>query len=339
MAGVLPGLACVIALAAAAKGLSLASGGQVSAILLAVLLGILWRNLFGLGPWAEPGLRVADRTLLRTGIALVGLRLTLAVLAGVSLVALPVVVAAVVVAMVAAVALGRLFRVAPGVRRLLAAGTAICGCTAIIAVAPLIRARQQDIGIAIACVVLFGSLAMVAYPWLAHVFFAQDVAAAGMFFGASIQDTSQIVGASMIYEQQFDAPGAVAIAGLTKFIRTLGLLVVVPVAAMWMARSEAAEARERPKGLRRNALPWFVIAFVVLVGVRTLGDAVVDGPVWRQLLDWAQRASEMLLLCGMAAVGLGITFEHLREAGWRPLAVAFLAASATGATALALLHL
>jgi len=53
----------------------------------------------------------------------------------------------------------------------------------------------------------------------------------------------------------------------------------------------------------------------------------------------AQRSSEMLLLCGMAAVGLGITFTHLREAGWRPLAVAFLAATATGATALALLHL
>jgi uncharacterized integral membrane protein (TIGR00698 family) len=339
LARTLPGLAVAIALAAAAKGLSLASGGQVSAIMLAVLLGILWRNVLGLGPWADAGLHVADRRLLRIGIALIGLRLTLAVLAGVSLVALPVVVASVVVALLATIVLGRLFGIAPGVRRLLAAGTAICGCTAIIAVAPLIRARQQDIGIAIACVVLFGSLAMLAYPWLAHVFFAGDVAAAGMFFGASIQDTSQIVGASMIYEQQFGTPGVVAIAGLTKFIRTLGLLVVVPVAAMWMARSEAAAERERPKGLRRNALPGFVIWFVVLVGVRTLGDAVMDGPAWRQALEWAQRASEMLLLCGMAAVGLGITFTHLREAGWRPLAVAFLAASATGATALALLHL
>ncbi len=311
----------------------------MSAILLAILFGILWRNIAGLGGWAEPGLDFAGKTLLRIGIALIGLRLTLALLADVSLVAVPVVIACVVVALFAAVGLGRLFGISPGIRRLLAAGTAICGCTAIIAVAPLLRSRQQDIGISIACIVLFGSLAMIAYPWIAHALFGTDVAAAGMFFGASIQDTSQVVGASLIYAQQFDAPDAVAIAGLTKFMRTFGLLVLVPVAAMWMARTAAEEDVARPKGLRRSALPGFVIVFMLLVGVRTVGDAFVGGDSWNRLLELAQQASEMLLLCGMAAVGLGITFTHLREAGWRPLAVAFLAASATGATALALLHL
>ena len=91
--------------------------------------------------------------------------------------------------------------------------------------------------------------------------------------------------------------------------------------------------------MRPNALPWFVSVFILLVGVRMMGDAWLDGGAWREILAVAQRSSEMLLLCGMAAVGLGITFAHLRDAGWRPLAVAFLAASATGATALALLHI
>jgi uncharacterized membrane protein YadS len=122
-------------------------------------------------------------------------------------------------------------------------------------------------------------------------------------------------------------------------MRTFGLLVLVPVAAMWMSKVEAGDDPARAKGLRRSALPWFVIVFILLVGVRTLGDAAWDGDAWRKSLVVAQQASEMLLLCGMAAVGLGITFSHLREAGWRPLAVAFLAASATGATALALLHI
>ena len=186
---------------------------------------------------------------------------------------------------------------------------------------------------------LFGSIAMVAYPWIAHAVFGIDAAAAAIFFGASIQDTSQVVGASLIYAQQFDAPDTVAVAGLTKFMRTFGLLVLVPAAAMWMARSEAEENRARPQGLRRDALPGFVIAFIALVGVRTAGDVWMDGPAWQAFLGYAQQASELLLLCGMAAVGLGITFAHLRESGWRPLAVAFLAATATGATALALLHL
>jgi uncharacterized integral membrane protein (TIGR00698 family) len=334
----LPGLAFVVALAVAAKGVSLASGGALSSILCAILLGVLWRNVAGIGGWADAGVGVAGNLLLRAGIALIGLRLTLALLTDSSLAALPVVVACIAVALLSAMAFGRLFGVAIGLQRLLAAGTAICGCTAIVALAPILRSRQQDVGIAIACVVLFGSLAMVAYPWIAHAYFGADVAAAGMLFGASIQDTSQVVGAALIYAQQFGAPDAVAIAGLTKFMRTFGLLILVPVTAMWMARSHARADPETPPSLRASAMPWFVIVFIAFVGLRTAGDVWFDGPAWRALLQAASQASEMLLLCGMAAVGLGITFTHLREAGWRPLAVAFLAAAATGATALAFLH-
>jgi uncharacterized integral membrane protein (TIGR00698 family) len=334
-----PGLAFAIALAAAAKGISLATGGAVSAILAAIVLGALWRNVARLGSWADAGVAFAGSTLLVTGIALIGLRLTLGVLAGVSLTAVPVVIACVAIALIATMAAGKMLGVAPGIRRLLAAGTAICGCTAIIAVAPIVRARPQDVGIAIACVVLFGSLAMLGYPLLAHAFFGGDVASAGMFFGASIQDTSQVVGAALIYSQQFGQPDAVALAGFTKFLRTFGLLVLIPAAAMWMARTETGAEAARPRGLRRLAVPWFVIAFIALIGVRTLGDVWLASPRWESFLLGAQQLSEMLLLCGMAAVGLGITFAHLLEAGWRPIAVAFLAATATGATALAFLHL
>ncbi|MBM4219616.1 MAG: putative sulfate exporter family transporter [Gammaproteobacteria bacterium] len=334
----LPGLAFAVALAFAAKSVSLASGGALSSILCAILFGILWRNVAGIGGWADAGVEFAGNHLLRAGIALIGLRLTLVVLTGVSLAALPVVIACIAVALLAAMAFGRLFGVTPGLQRLLAAGTAICGCTAIIALAPVLRSRQQDVGIAIACVVLFGSAAMVGYPWIAHYFFGGEVAAAGMFFGASIQDTSQVVGAALIYSQQFDAPDAVAVAGLTKFMRTFGLLVLVPLTAMWMARGAAAPGAAGAGGLRARALPWFVVAFIAFAIVRTAGDFWLDGPAWRAFLQTAQQASEMLLLCGMAAIGLGVTFANLREAGWRPLAVAFLAAAATGATAIAFLE-
>jgi uncharacterized integral membrane protein (TIGR00698 family) len=338
MRKILPGLAFVVALAVAAKGVSLATGGAMSSILAAILLGVLWRNVAGIGGWADAGVEVAGNLLLRAGIALIGLRLTLAVLTDISLAALPIVVACIAVALLAAMIFGRLFGVPIGLQRLLAAGTAICGCTAIVALAPILRSRQQDVGIAIACVVLFGSLAMVAYPWIAHSYFGADVDAAGMFFGASIQDTSQVVGAALIYAQQFGAPDAVAVAGLTKFMRTFGLLLLVPATAMWMARSHTRADPETPASLRASAMPWFVIVFIAFVGLRTAGDLWLDGPAWRALLQVANQLSEMLLLCGMAAVGLGITFNHLREAGWRPLAVAFLAAAATGATALAFLH-
>ncbi len=311
----------------------------MSGTLIAILAGVLWRNTIGVGAWAERGLDFAGQTLLRIGIALIGLRLTLMTLADVSVVAIPIVLSCVVVAVGSALGLGRLLGVDVTMRRLLAAGTAICGCTAIIAAAPLFRARKADIGIAMTCVVLFGSIAMMSYPWIAGGMFGEDARAAGMFFGASIHDTSQVIGAALIYAEQYRAPDAVAIAGLTKFLRTLGLLLLVPLAA-WLAAREAAPA-EGTAGLRKKAVPLFVIAFLALVAARTAGDALAADSAgllgrWKALLAAAQLASEWMLLIGMAAIGLGVTFAHVREAGWRPVALAFTAALLTGACALAL---
>ena len=338
---ILPGLAFVVALAIVARLVYHATDSAVSPTLCAIAIGVLWRNTLGVGAWAEPGIAFASQTILRIGIALIGLRLTLLVLADVSLVAVPIVLACVTVALLSVLGLGRLLGVTQGMRHLLAAGTAICGCTAIIAVAPILRAQKADVGIALTCVVLFGSIAMMSYPWIAGALFGPGSAQAGIFFGSSIHDTSQVVGAAMIYADQFHAPDAVAIAGLTKFMRTLGLLVLVPLAAFWMARKEALVPAAGPRDLRRKAVPLFVIAFLGLVVLRTLGDGFVGDSSellqkWQAALAAGQKASDWLLLCGIGAVGLGVTFSHLREAGWRPVLLSFVAALLTGATSLAL---
>ena len=336
----LPGLLFAAALAVAARFTYFATDQMISPVLLAIAAGILWRNTAGVGERADPGIDFAGSQLLRVGIALIGLRLTLTVLGDASLSALPVVLACIAVAVVAALGLGRLLGVSKGLRQLLAVGTAICGATAIIATAPLLRAQKADIGIALTCVVLFGSVAMMSYPWLAGVLFGQEALPAGVFLGASIHDTSQVIGASLIYSEQFGAPQGVAVAGLTKFIRTLGLLVLVPLAAWWGARGAAAELAGTVD-LRRRVVPAFVLFFIGFVILRTLGDTYAGDWLadWQRLLAWAQTASEWLLLVGMAAVGLGVTLEHLREAGWRPIVVSFLAALLTGAAALVLTRL
>lgn len=330
----MPGLAFAALLAIAAKLAHELTGRAVSPVLCAIAAGILWRNAIGVGAWAAAGLEFAGQTLLRIGIALIGLRLTLAVLGDASVVALPVVLSCVAVAIAAALGLGRLFGVPGGLRQLLAAGTAICGCTAIIATAPLLRAEKAHIGIALTCIMLFGSIAMVGYPWLAGALFGSAVLPAGVFFGAAIQDTSQVVGAALIYSGHFAAPDAVAIAGLSKFLRTFGLVLLVPLAAWWGARGEP-RAPDARAGLRREALPVFVLFFIGFAVLRTIGDGAAGARMaeWQALLGYTQQASEWLLLVGMAAVGLGVTFDHIREAGWRPVAVALLAAAATGATA------
>lgn len=332
------GVALAVGLAVAAKlgAVAISSLGQgaaipVSAIVLAVLLGIAWRNTVGLSSRFEPGVQLVAQRVLRVGIALVGLRLTLAGMAAVGPVALTVAVGCLVTALATAMLVGRLLGLPRAFVQLLALGTAVCGCTAVAAAAPVLRARAADTGVALTCVVLLGSTGMLLYPWLADAFFRGNDAAAGMFLGTAIHDTSQVMGAAMIYAQQFGVPDAVPVAGFTKLLRNLSMLVLIPLAALSMRGSAngAAGAAEIPL---RQALPGFLIAFVLLAMLRTAGDAAFGGTsaaeAWSALIAVGLAASDLLLVCGMTAIGLGISLREVRTLGWRAFVAAAVVALA-----------
>jgi uncharacterized integral membrane protein (TIGR00698 family) len=327
------GIALAIALAATAKLGSVAisqlgqgAGVPVSAIVLAVLLGIAWRNTFGVSSRFEPGVQIVAQRVLRCGIALVGLRLTLAGMAAVGPVAITVAVGCMLTALATATLLGRLLGLPRAFVQLLALGTAVCGCTAVAAAAPVLRARPADTGVALTCVVLLGSTGMLLYPWLADALFRGNATAAGMFLGTAIHDTSQVMGAAMIYAQQFAAPDAVAVAGFTKLLRNLSMLVLIPLAAFSM-RGSANGSTGTAEIPLRQALPGFLVAFVLLAVLRTAGDAAFAGTgaadAWSGLIAAGLAASDLLLVCGMTAIGLGISLREVRTLGWR----AFLAAA------------
>ncbi len=338
------GIALAVALAAAAKlgaaGLSaLAHGGgiPVSAIVLAVLLGIAWRNTVGVSTRLQPGVELVAQRVLRIGIALVGLRLTLAGMAAVGPVAVTVAVGCLVTALVTALLVGRLLGLPRGFTQLLALGTAVCGCTAVAAAAPVLRARPADIGLALTCVVVLGSTGMLLYPWLADALFHGNTAAAGMFLGTAIHDTSQVMGAAMIYAQQFGAPDVVAVAGFTKLLRNLSMLVLIPLAAVWM-RSSGEDSAGTGRMPLRQALPAFLVAFVLLAVMRTAGDATFAGSdyesAWSGFVSFGLMASDLLLVCGMTAVGLGVSLREVRTLGWRAFAAACAVALAVCAASL-----
>ncbi|GMU67995.1 MAG: hypothetical protein AMXMBFR37_03280 [Steroidobacteraceae bacterium] len=348
---VLPGAALALALALLARfgaqeiGGALAHGrpSPVSPVLVGILLGILWRHFVGVGTRSEAGVRWILGTLLLTGIALVGLRLTLPGLAGVGLVALPVVVVCIVVALVLSRFIGRLLGLSPGLANLLAVGSAVCGCTAIVATAPVIRARAIDTGTALTCVVLIGSTGMLLYPWIAVAVFGTQALPSGVFLGSAIHDTSQVIGASLIFAQQFGAPDAVAVASATKLLRNLSLIVLVPLLG-WLAHADAVKAAGgdgTPQRRRGPIVPWFVVAFVALAIVRGLGDQLVAGHAtlagqWATLLGAAQSASELFMICGMTAVGLNLSLANLGQVGARPFLAALVIAVATAGCSLGL---
>jgi uncharacterized integral membrane protein (TIGR00698 family) len=227
---------------------------------------------------------------------------------------------------------------------LIAVGTGICGNTAIVAVGPVIGAKDDETTYAVACVTLFGMLALLLYPPLAHALFSGDAVRVGFFLGTAIHDTAQVAGAGLLYALQYAAPQALDVATVTKLVRNLFLLAVIPLAALLgPRRSEAASARTRTP--LSQLVPGFVLAFFALTLLRTLGDAgerafgLLSPDAWRAVLSGADFAASWLLALAMAAVGLGTSVIKLRVLGLRPFAVGMAAALAVGAVSYAAIRL
>jgi uncharacterized integral membrane protein (TIGR00698 family) len=345
-----PGVAIAIALALTARGLAaaLAHGAAglpafpLSPVMCAVVLGMLWRNTLGVPAWAVSGLRWAMHQLLRTGIALVGLRLTLAGATSIAVTALPVALSCLSVALLAGLGISRLLGVPRRLGVLLAIGTAVCGCTAVVAISPVIRARHAETAFAVTCVVLFGCAAMLCYPWVAGHFFAASPVHAGIFLGTAIHDTSQVIGAALMYSQQAQAPAALAAASVAKLLRNLSIAVLIPAAAWLARRSAALEPAHEPgedggHGLAPHPrlVPLFVLGFVGFIVVRTAGDALLhSSPLWQAVVNTGYTASDLFLTCGMTAVGLSVAFTDMWRIGWRPLAAGLVVATLVGGSSL-----
>jgi uncharacterized integral membrane protein (TIGR00698 family) len=343
-----PGVCAAIVLAAVARGMAHALaqgvGGlpkvPLSPVMCAVLLGMLWRNSIGVPAWASSGLNWAMYRLLRVGIALVGLRLTLGGATAIAATALPVALSCFTVALLAGIGIARLLAVPRRLGLLLAIGTAVCGCTAVVAMAPLIRARHAETAFAVTCVVLFGCIAMLFYPWVAGHFMAASPVHAGIFLGTAIHDTSQVIGAALIYSQQAAAPAALAAASVAKLLRNLSIAVLIPAVAWLAQRHEARSGAQAPAGqcTRAPLVPLFVLAFVGFIVVRTAGDTLwhSSATLWPALINTGYTASDLFLTCGMTAVGLSVSFTDMWRIGWRPLAAGLVVATLVGACSLLL---
>lgn len=313
----------------------------ISPVLIGMVLGLTWRQFVGLAPDSDRGVRWVVENVLRAGIALVGLRLTLHGLAIVSVVAVPVVVSCVAVALLMTRLVGRALGVSSSLRQLIAVGTAVCGCTAIIATAPSVRARTDETATALTCVVLLGSVGMMLYPWLAEAVFAGSALPIGVFLGSAIHDTSQVVGAALIYSQQLGSSDVVGIASATKLLRNLSIVALVPLMAWSAARARTEVGGGTMAAIdRARVAPAFVIWFIAFVAVRAVGDHVLADHsaehLWRRALSVSQGLSELLLICGMTAVGLSIAVADVFRIGPRAMVTALIVALATASCSLGL---
>ena len=310
------GLLLALALALASLWLAtlpwLAAHG-VSALTVAMLLGMLAANL---GPRhtrpAPATLAFCKGTLLRTGIVLFGLRLTLGELGQLG----PT------VWLIDAAVLGSTFALALwagprlGLDRessvLIGAGSAICGAAAVMAAQPVIRASGERASLAVAGVVLFGSIAMLLYPAAYPLLASLGVSdtAYGIMTGSTLHEVAQVVAAGKAVSDQ-----AANAAVLTKMLRVMMLApFLLLLAAWWQRRQPQAHGQRGQRG--RITIPWFAFGFVAMVALNSSGwlpDSVV-APL--------QQLTTLLLATAMAALGLDTRASAIRAAGWQPLLLA-----------------
>ncbi len=323
--------------------------GPVSPILLAIILGLVVGNVVSLPDAFAAGLKWCAKLVLRLGIVLLGLRLSLAAVGLIGLTALPLVLVCVTGALVLATVFGRWLRIPRRMASLIAVGTGICGVSAIVATAPSIDAEDDEISYAVACIALFGLVALFVYPFVAHSMFDGSAKAAGLFLGTAIHDTSQVAGAGLMYQQQHAAPEALEVAMVTKLLRNLSLIVVVPLMAAIYYRGNDAKTSDSSSTqdpLEKTAfavwhrltrhIPLFVVMFVAMAGLRSVGDlsarpfGVLPRGVWEHFLNQAAGLATVCLGLAMAAVGANTSIARLRRLGIRPLTVALLAAASVG---------
>lgn len=280
----------------------------------AMLLGLLLSSCFNTSIRAQlqPGLGLARNQVLRLGIVLYGLRISLADLQQVGVAALVTDLAIVIGTLAVAAWVGiRCLRLDARTALLVGAGSAVCGAAAILATAPVLRARNSDISVAIATVVLFGSTAMLLYPSLyalpeVQQLFGHSQLAIGRLVGATVHEVAQVAAAA----QSLDATAAHA-AVITKMIRVMLLAPLLFGLTYWLNRKAGRQTRESPV-----SLPWFAVFFLLMP---LLKDSAWIPVLW---LDYLLKLDVLLLAIAMAALGLDTEIGAVFRAGKRPLLLA-----------------
>ncbi|MFZ5739407.1 MAG: YeiH family protein [Pseudomonadota bacterium] len=326
LAAIAPGVLVTAAIAAAAVGLRAIPGMPgLSPMLLAILIGIVAHNSVGTPSWAVPGVKFSLRRVLRFAIILLGLQLTTAQLIEVGGEGLAIIAATLLATFSFTVWFGRLLGVDRKLAELIAAGTSICGASAIIATNTVTRADDEDVAYGVACVTVFGSLAMVIYPLLQGVL-GLDAHGFGLWTGASIQEIAQVVAASFQGGQSAGEFGTIA-----KLSRVMMLAPLVIGLGM-MARRRA---RHQPAGDHSVTppMPWFVLGFVAMIGV----NQVVDIP--HEARGWIVAVTAFLLSMALAAMGLETDLRKLAARGLRPALLGLTAALFIASFSLALIKL
>ena len=294
------------------------------AIILGITAGFFIRNPVAAIP--DKAAQFCQQKLLRLGIILFGFNLTIQQLVALGWQVIVIDLLIISTVLVVGITLGmRWLKLPKELAVLTSIGSAVCGAAAIMAAEPVVKGGHKHVSVAVATVVIFGTLSLLAYPLL-YPLLALSPEHFGIFIGSTVHEVAQAVAAG-----ETISPEALQTALLTKLVRVLCLAPVVVCLALVLFRTSGKEQVKNGENLRdKIVLPWFILYFLLAIGVNSL---IALPEATGELI---QVISQLSLTAAMAAMGFNTRLSCLRQAGIKPLLLAgilFVVLMATGVTA------
>ncbi len=326
--GLLPGLALCVVIAALAEALQIAEqrvAGEpyLEALVLAILLGVAIRAVWTpVARWA-PGINVAAKFLLEVAVMLLGAAVSVRTVAAIGPALLLGIAGTVAVALPASYGIGRALGLPWRMAMLVACGNAICGNSAIAAVAPVIGADGDDIASSIAFTAVLGVLVVLGLPLLAPVL-GFSVTQYGVLAGLTVYAVPQVLAATLPIGALANQVGTVV-----KLVRVLMLGPVVLALSLITGRLRDPAAK-RPA--LYELVPWFILGFLAVAALRSLGL------IPESLLNPLKLLATVLTTISMAALGLGVDVRVVARAGVRVTSAVVLSLLVLGVISIGLIR-
>lgn len=294
-------------------------GGPVFGILLGMVIALMWRErpmaVFG-------GIQYTSKKVLQYAVILLGFGLNLTQIAQVGWGSLPVICATIATSLIVAYVLCRVLKVPGKTATLVGVGSSICGGSAIAATAPVIKASDEEVAQSISVIFLFNVIAALVFPTLGSALGLSNEGF-GLFAGTAVNDTSSVTAAASAWDDMHPGAGALDYATIVKLTRTLAIIPITLMLALWGLRKERAGAQAGDVGKLggfslKRAFPLFILWFLVAACVTTAASAAgVDTSVFAPL-KWL---SKYLIIMAMVAIGLNTDLVRLVKRGGRPIAL------------------
>lgn len=312
----------------------------ISPVMLTIILGLLIGVVVRIPKVVTPGLQFSVKKVLRLGIILLGIRLTVFDVFKLGIFGVPIVALCIIGALIITTLINNKLKLPERLGTLIAVGTSICGVTAIVAASPAIDAEEEESAYAITVITIFGLFATLVYPYLANTIFAGGAMQVGMFLGTSVHETAQVVGAGQIYADIFSQPVTLDVATVTKLVRNVFMAAVIPFMAYYYARRTKDGDFQGEKTGFTKLFPVFIIGFILMAALRSIGDAginsggqafgILEENVWSELIEFIKNWAGIFLVVALAGVGLSTNFHSFKTLGVKPFFVGLCASVVVG---------